>query len=129
MTDSRKPLVLSAGALAGGLLLAGAAFSATPLAQGYLLGAQDAAPAATGKEAGEGKCGMAHMDSDKDGRVSKAEFAAAHDNDDAKFAGHDGDGDGFISEAEMKSHMADRPAAKKAGMEGKCGEGKCGGAA
>ena len=46
------------------------------------------------------------MDSDKDGKVSKAEFAAAHDNDDSKFAAHDTNSDGFISAEEMKAHRA-----------------------
>jgi uncharacterized low-complexity protein len=83
-------------------MLSGSAFASTPLAQGYLLGAQEAAPVDKAKEgscgadkAKEGKCGVAAMDSDKDGMVSRAEFEAAH--------------------------------ADKAGMEGKCGEGKCGG--
>ena len=71
---------------------------------------------------GEGKCGMDKMDTDKDGRISRAEFAAAHDGKDEKFAAHDPDGDGFITQAEMDKHHADM----KASGEGKCGEGKCG---
>lgn len=138
-----KP-VLTASALAGSLLLAGSAFAATPLAQGYMLaGAQDAA-ATTGKASHEGKCGMARMDTDKDGRISKAEFGVAHGGDTSKFAAHDGNGDGFIDAAELKAHHAAKaaegkcgegkcgasmkPAPAKAAMEGKCGEGKCGGA-
>lgn len=76
---------------------------------------------------------MASMDTDKDGRLSRAEFNAAHQDktmaqDDwneqnaKKFAAHDLDGDGFISQAEMDKHHADM----KAKHEGKCGEGKCG---
>ena len=53
-SKSNKP-ALAAG-IAGTLFLAGATFAATPLAQGYMLGAQDAAPAAD-KAAHEGKCG------------------------------------------------------------------------
>jgi uncharacterized low-complexity protein len=119
-SKSNKPVLAAAG-IAGSLLLAGAAFAATPLAQGYMLGAQEAA-ADHGDKGHEGSCGMDKMDTDQDGRISPAEFAAAHDGDDSRFAEHDPDGDGFISAAEMDAHHAD-----KAGMEGKCGEGKCGG--
>lgn len=153
MTSTKKPIALAIGAtLAGGLLLSGSAFASTPLAQGYLLAAQGAAPdkAKEGKcgadkgktesadkakaegacgaghagaegKCGEGKCGMAKLDADKDGRISKAEFAVAHDGKDDKFAAHDLDGDGYVSAEEIKTRHAD-----KAGAEGKCGEGKCG---
>jgi len=148
---SNKPALVTA-TLAGGLLLAGSAFAATPLAQGYMLGAQDAAAATDATDAtdakaaegkcGEGKCGMDKMDTDKDGRISQAEFGAAHDGDTSKFAAHDPNGDGFVDAVEMKAHQegkcgegkcgGDKPAAApetaKADMEGKCGEGKCGGA-
>ena len=82
---------------------------------------------------------MKDMDSDKDGRLSRAEFIAAHKpaNDGGvtamddweapaakAFAEHDADGDGFISQAEMDQHHADM---KAKASEGKCGEGKCGG--
>lgn len=133
---SNKP-VLVAASLAGSLLLAGSAFAATPLAQGYMLGAQDAATAteAKAKEGGcgakkaEGSCGMEKMDTDKDGRISSAEFGAAHGGDTSKFAEHDPNGDGFVDAAEMDAHHASRKtdAGAKADMEGKCGEGKCGG--
>lgn len=152
--NSRKPVTATLGAaLAGGLVLSGSAFAMQPLAQGYMLAtasvAADKAPegscgAGKGKEGkcGEGKCGMAKMDTDKDGRISRAEFAAADDNSDSKFAAHDPNGDGFISAEEMKAHKdgkcgegkcgegkkaGDKKAAgEKAAMEGKCGEGKCG---
>ena len=67
---------------------------------------------------GEGKCGMAKMDTDKDGKISRAEFNAAHDR---MFADRDKNKDGFITADEMKAHPEG-----KCG-EGKCGEGKCGG--
>ena len=126
-SKSNKP-ALAAG-IAGTLFLAGATFAATPLAQGYMLGAQDAAPAADkaaheGK-CGEGKCGMDKMDTDKDGRISRAEFSAAHGGKDDKFGAHDPNNDGFISAEEMKAHH-DAKRGEKAAMEGKCGEGKCG---
>ena len=141
---SNKPALVTA-TLAGGLLLAGSAFAATPLAQGYMLGAQDAAAATDAKAAegkcGEGKCGMDKMDTDKDGRISQAEFGAAHDGDTSKFAAHDPNGDGFVDATELKALQegkcgegkcgGEKPAAAtdsaKTGMEGKCGEGKCGG--
>ena len=48
MSQTRKPVALAIGAtLAGGLMLSGSAFASTPLAQGYLLGAQEAGKAAT----------------------------------------------------------------------------------
>lgn len=75
----------------------------------------DKAKAGEGK-CGEGKCGMAMMDADKDGKVTKEEFMAAHEK---MFAAHDTNNDGTLDESEMA-------AAKKAGKEGKCGEGKCG---
>ena len=57
MSQNRKPVALAIGAtLAGGLALSGSAFASTPLAQGYLLGAQDAAKAADAKTK-EGSCG------------------------------------------------------------------------
>jgi uncharacterized low-complexity protein len=157
---SNKPVFAASAALAGSLILAGSAFAAIPLAQGYMLGAQDAAAStektaeascgakhAEGKcgsagagadktahegKCGEGKCGMAKMDTDQDGKLSPAEFAAAHGGDSSKFAAHDGNGDGFIDADEMKAHHAAKAATKaaetpaKSDMEGKCGEGKCG---
>ena len=124
-SKSNKPVLAAAG-IAGSLLLAGSAFAATPLVQGYMLGAQEAATASHGDKGHEGSCGMDKMDADKDGRISPAEFAAAHDGDDSRFAEHDPDSDGFISAAEMDAHHAAKKD-DKAGMEGKCGEGKCGG--
>ncbi len=134
--SNKKPVAIAIGAaLVGGLVLSGSAFSMQPLAQGYMLASASAGgeKAAEGK-CGEGKCGMDKMDADKDGRISRAEYGAAHSNDTSKFASHDTNNDGFISAAEMKAHKegkcgegkcgADKD--KKAG-EGKCGEGKCGG--
>jgi uncharacterized low-complexity protein len=114
MSATKKPVAIAvSAALAGGLLLSGSAFASTHLAQGYLLGAATGEKAAEGK-CGEGKCGMDKMDTDKDGKVSKAEYDAAHKDGGGDFAMHDADKDGFISADEMKA------------TEGKCGEGKCG---
>jgi len=159
--QSSKPIALAiSAALVGGLALSGSAFAMTDLASGYLLGSAQATPAegscgdekkaegscggdkakAEGK-CGEGKCGVDKMDTDKDGKVSSAEFAAAHDGDASKFGTHDPDGDGFITAEEMKAHKEGKcgegkcggekkPAAgEKKAAEGKCGEGKCGGMA
>jgi uncharacterized low-complexity protein len=137
MSKTNKPIALAVGAaLVGGLALSASAFAMTDLSSGYMV-----ASAATGEpkagegKCGEGKCGMEVMDTDKDGKVSSAEYAAAHKGDSSKFATHDANKDGFISADEMKAHMEGKCGAekkatdKKADMEGKCGEGKCGGMA
>ncbi|MEZ0469952.1 hypothetical protein [Luteimonas salinilitoris] len=121
--SDKKPVAAAIGtALAGGLLLSGSAFAMTPLAQGYLLGAQEAATTGADK-AREGKCGMEHADGDGDGRISAAEFETAHPDKAGKFANIDTNSDGFIDAAEHDAHRA-----AKGDMEGKCGEGQCGGA-
>ena len=119
-----KPAAVAV-ALASGILLAGSTFAMEPLAQGYLLAAPEAAKAGEGKcgegKCGEGKCGMAKADTDKDGKVSQAEFDAMHPGQAAMFAGMDTNKDGFIDAAEHKASTGAK------GAEGKCGEGKCGG--
>ena len=96
--------------------LSGAAFAVTPLANGYM---------GDGKH-GEGSCGVKSMDKNADGKLSKEEFAAAHDGKTDKFAAHDVDGDGFITQAEMDKAHAAMKQDKAKSAEGKCGEGKCG---
>ena len=66
-----------------------------------------------GMKAGEAKCGMSMMDADKDGKVTKEEFIKGHD---AMFTKMDANKDGVLDKAEMGKMM-----------DGKCGEGKCGG--
>jgi uncharacterized low-complexity protein len=153
--NSKKPVAIAVGAaLVGGLALAGSAFSMQPLAQGYALGADQPHHGDHTSEGkcGEGRCGLEKMDTDGDGRISRAEFEAMHEGKAGKFAGIDANGDGFIDAAEMKAHHESKAAegkcgegkcggdrsddgheghadADKAGMEGKCGEGKCGGSA
>jgi uncharacterized low-complexity protein len=123
--SSKKPVAIAVGtALAGGLLLSGSAFAVNPLPQGYLLGAQEAATAHTPARAA-GRCGPAKASTPGDGRISRAEFDAAHPDKGDRFAAIDANGDGFIDQAEHDAHKA----AGKADMEGKCGEGKCGGMA
>ena len=163
MSNTRKPMTLAiSAAIASASLAAGSLFSMDALAHGYLQDAGKAKPAATEGTCGEGKCGAAMMagnaakaapatpmhtfeglDSDKDGRISRTEFAAAHGGKDDKFAGIDGNSDGFISKQEFDAHHAAMQKAmgegkcggdakatgaggKTAGSEGKCGEGKCG---
>ena len=134
MNSSKKPAVVRLGtALAGGLLLSGSSFAVTPLAQGYMAGAPEAAAAKAQEgscggdkaKAGEGKCGLDRVDTDKDGKVSRAEFDAIHPDEGEKFTAMDANGDGFVDQAEHAAHKA----ASKGDMEGKCGEGKCGGMA
>ena len=166
--SNHKPVSLAlCTALVGGLALSGSAFAMQPMAQGYLVSATAAVAgdkaaegncgadkkaegscgadkkAAEGK-CGEGKCGMDKADTDKDGKISQAEFAAAHPGKDSKFAEMDSNKDGFIDAAEHKAQAegkcgadkmksegscgADKkPDAKAEHAEGKCGEGKCGG--
>ena len=138
MSQSRNPLALVIGAAVATGALAGPLFSMDAMAHGYL---QDPPKAASSegkcgagmmgadKSRHEGSCGMAQKDTDKDGRLSRAEFAAAHGGKDTMFPKIDTDGDGFISQAEMDAHHAamKKPATDgKAAGEGKCGEGKCG---
>ena len=143
---SKKPVTLAMTAtLAGGMLLAGSSFASTHLAQGYLLGADAAAKAVEGNcggakagegKCGEGKCGFDKLDTNKDGKISKAEYDAAH-KDGGNFAKHDTNKDGFISADEFKAAHEGKCGAAKGGegkcggdkkaAEGKCGEGKCGG--
>lgn len=115
----KTPLTL---AVAGSLALAGSAFAMNDLSGGYMLSASTAA--SEDAKATEGSCGVDKMDTDKDGKVSKAEFAAAHGGKDEQFAAHDPNGDGFIDAAEMDAHH--KAGGDKAKTEGKCGEGKCG---
>jgi len=148
MSTQTKPTALALGAaLAGGLALTGSAFAMQPLAQGYMLAAAEVAEGSCGgktaegscgahkkdaatadAKAAEGRCGLEAMDADKDGRVSRAEFAAAHQDDDSKFAAHDANSDGFLTAEELKDHMGGAGGAAKMMEEGKCGEGKCGAA-
>ena len=149
-----KSLALAIGAA----VAAGSLFSMQAMAHGYMQQAQTAEKAAsqpaeakaaegkcgegkcgaemmaggdqTAKADHEGGCGMAKMDTDKDGRISRAEFTAAHAGMEDMFAGIDADKDGFVSQAEMDAHhaaMKDGKAGEGKCGEGKCGEGKCGG--
>lgn len=134
MSSNKKPIAIT---VSTALLLSGAAFASTHLSQGYQLGldtvtgdkgAEGGCGGAKGAEGkcGEGACGMDKMDTNKDGKISKAEYDAAHKNGGGNFAKHDTNKDGFISAAEMKAAHEGKCGGDKA-AEGKCGEGKCGG--
>lgn len=133
-------------AIVGGLTLSGSAFAMQSLPQGYLLSTSAAADekategkCGADKKAGEGKCGIEKIDTDKDGKVSRAEFTTAHADKAATFDAIDTNKDGFIDAAEHKAHAEGKCGEGKCGAdmkaddkkaehaEGKCGEGKCGG--
>jgi uncharacterized low-complexity protein len=127
-----KPAALAMAAL-GGIALSGSAFAMHQLAGGYMaagtaIAAQPGDDAAAAAKSHEGTCGMAKVDSDGDGRISAAEFAARHpDKDAAYFAAMDVNSDGFVDQAEHDAHHAAKAGGEdKAAHEGKCGEGKCG---
>lgn len=158
-SSKRVSMVLGA-AVATGTLLSGSMFSMQAMANGYIQDAakttagegkcgegkcgdkkstHEATHVVQQRDAGSGMASgkrqhkphtMASMDIDNDGRMSRAEFNAAHKGNEQKFADYDGDGDGFITQAEMDAHHAKMKIAKeshgKMGTEGKCGEGKCG---
>jgi uncharacterized low-complexity protein len=112
-----KPVALAVCTALGGMALSATAFASHELSSGYMASAS--AVASSHKDAegkcGEGRCGLDKADADKDGKLSSAEFAAAHPDKTGDFAAMDANGDGFIDAAEHKAQM-----------EGKCGEGKCG---
>lgn len=129
MSNSNIKPVALAVCTAVGLSLSAGAFASQTLASGYMAAATADHHAGDGKTAegkcGEGKCGMDKADTDKDGKVSAAEFTAAHpDKTAADFAKIDTNADGFVDKAEHDAHKAAH--AGKKGEEGKCGEGKCG---
>lgn len=121
--SSKKTLISAAVGTAfvatlGAAPLASAAenpFAMQSLDQGYMVA--QAGKMGEGKcggmKAGEGRCGMTMMDANKDGKISKEEFTKHHE---AMFATMDANKDGSISKDEMGKMM-----------DGKCGEGKCGG--
>jgi uncharacterized low-complexity protein len=88
---------------------AGNPFALSALSSGYQVADSHTAGKSMEGKCGEGKCGMSMGDTDKDGKISKAEH-------DAMFAKKDANKDGYVDKTEMG----------KMG-EGKCGEGKCGG--
>jgi len=124
--NTRNTTVGALGVALAGLVLSSSAFAMQPLAQGYMVaashaaaegkcgegkcGADEAKPTKTAAvkktaegKCGEGKCGddhFAQVDTDDDGRVSRAEFLAASPERIAEFPKKDVNGDGFIAKSE-----------------------------
>jgi uncharacterized low-complexity protein len=100
-------------------------FSIKPVSGGSMLLAEGKCgegKCGAGKDKGaEGKCGMARMDADGDGNVTREEFMKGHE---AMFDKIDTNGDGVIDSAERAAQMSKMMGFMK---DGKCGEGKCGG--
>ena len=127
-----RPLTLALGAVftvtLANTTIADAAenpFSMKSLSDGYLTLAEG--KCGEGK-CGEGKCGqgkaaerkfgMARMDTDGDGKVTKDEFMRGHE---AMFEKIDLNGDGVIDQTERGAHMKKKGCMMK---EGKCGGSK-----
>lgn len=87
-------------------------------------GKHHSAPQAREMDKQAGHHTMADMDTDKDGRLSRSEFAAAHGGKTDEFAAHDGNGDGFITQAEMDAHHAAMKAEHEATHTVQQAEGK-----
>lgn len=117
MSHSTRTSLTLGAALVGGLALSTSAFAMTDLAAGYMLGAHGDHETRDATKTGHT---LGKMDINKDGAISKAEFASAHEGDASRFVTYDTNKDGSISQAELDAGHA------KKGMEGKCGEGKCG---
>jgi len=98
-------------------------FSMKPLSGKYMMLAEG--KCGEGKcgagKGGEGMCGMARMDTDGDGKVSKDEFMQGHA---ALFETIDQNDDGVIDQTERGAHMGKTRGCMK---EGRCGGDKCGG--
>ena len=102
-------------------------FAMSELSSGYMVAGMAEGKCGEGKcgagkdKGAEGKCGMARMDADGDGKVTKDEFMKGYE---AMFDKIDTNGDGVIDAGERAAHMEKM----KGFMQGgKCGEGKCGG--
>lgn len=74
--------------------------------QGSTFGERVGSGLASGSQRQAAPHTFADIDTDKDGRISRTEFAAAHDGKDAMFSKVDSNGDGFISKQEFDAHHA-----------------------
>ena len=96
-------------------------FAAQSIDKGYMLAYADKVDANKygGAKSGEGKCGMAMADANKDGKISQKEYMKLHA---MMFTMMDTNKDGFIDKDEMSKAMSMMKGMKGAkGMEGKCG--------
>ena len=129
-----KPLALALGSVftvsLANITITNAAenpFAMSGLSSGYMVAGMAEGKCGEGKcgagkdKGAEGKCGMARMDTNGDGNVSREEFMKGHE---AMFDKIDTNGDGVIDAAERAAQMSKMMGFMK---EGKCGEGKCGG--
>ena len=128
-----KPIAIALGAaFVGSLALtqsaqAATGFQITPLLAPY-------AAAGTEGKCGEGKCGMAAMDKNHDGKATKDEAMAAGWNE-TQFAAADTSHQGFLTQASFDAyHLLNKSdGGAKKGKEGSCSadkkgkEGSCGG--
>lgn len=80
---------------------------------------------ATQEKAKEGKCGEGKCGGAKGASVSKEDFMKKHG---AMFDKADANKDGMLDAKEHKALHGDMKKGMKSHKEGKCGEGKCGGA-
>ncbi len=67
---------------------------------------------------------MSMLDANSDGKVTKEEFMSGHEK---MFAGKDKNADGVLDAKEMEGKCGEGKCGGSKGKEGKCGEGKCGG--
>ena len=98
--NTRNTSLGALGVALAGLVLSGSAFAVQPLAQGYMVAAAHAA--AEGK-CGEGQCGDERfntIDTNDDGKISRAELLTVVPDGSALFGSRDKDRDGYISELE-----------------------------
>jgi uncharacterized low-complexity protein len=127
-----KPIAIALGAaFVGSLSLtqfahAAGGFQLNPLLAPY-------AAAGTEGKCGEGKCGMAAMDKNKDGKATKDEAMAAGWNE-TQFAAADAGHQGFLTQASFDAyHLLNKSDGAKKGKEGSCSadkkgkEGSCSG--
>lgn len=81
-------------------------FALQSLEKGYRVADHhEAKPKMEEGKCGEGKCGMAMADSNKDGKMSKEEAATHHEH---MFAMMDANKDGFIDKDEMAKMMGNK---------------------
>jgi len=135
MNTSKKTLGIALAATlgaAGAATAADSPFGMQSMDKGYKVAEAPTGKCGAGKCGGKakaseavcgaGKCTVDKMDTNKDGKVDKAEFTKHHE---AMFGLIDANKDGKVDDAELTKWQGQAANAIKA-KEGKCGEGKCG---